>query len=78
MMDSRPWEKAETAKRFKALRRKSFMTQRKLGEILGICRQSISEIENAHVMPGPRTWERFVGLELKHNQPQLSFTVHWV
>jgi DNA-binding XRE family transcriptional regulator len=77
-MDSRQWEKSETAERFKALRRKSLMTQRQLGQIIGICRQSVSEIESARVMPHSATWERFVALETKHNRPPITFPDRWM
>ncbi len=76
-MDTRPWEKSETAERFRALRRKAVLSQSLLGEIIGVCRQSVSEIENAHVMPHPSTWDNFCALETKHNQPPISSTVHW-
>jgi DNA-binding XRE family transcriptional regulator len=76
-MDSRPWEKLETAERFRALRRKARMKQSHLAEIIRISRQSISEIENAHVMPHPSTWNRFCDLEAKHNQPRIVLPVHW-
>jgi hypothetical protein len=48
-----------------------------LGSIMGVCRQSICEIENAHVMPHPSTWERFVDLETKHNQPRCVCPYFW-
>ena len=76
-MNSRPWEKSETAERFKALRRKARVSQSLLGTIIGTCRQSISEIENAHVMPHPSTWARFSELEAKHNAPKIVLPVHW-
>jgi ribosome-binding protein aMBF1 (putative translation factor) len=53
------------------------MKQSHLAEIIRISRQSISEIENAHVMPHPSTWKRFADLEAKHNQPRVVLPVHW-
>jgi DNA-binding XRE family transcriptional regulator len=41
----RPDDKAEIARRFKRLRRRSLLTQRWLAELIGICRQAVSEIE---------------------------------
>jgi DNA-binding XRE family transcriptional regulator len=76
-MDSRPWKKCETARRFKARRQKALMTQSVLARIIGVCRQSISEIENARVMPNPATWERFCNLEAIHNQPEIVSPAHW-
>jgi DNA-binding XRE family transcriptional regulator len=53
------------------------MKQSHLAEIIRISRQSISEIENAHVMPHSSTWNRFCDLEAKHNQPRIVLPVHW-
>jgi DNA-binding XRE family transcriptional regulator len=58
--------KAEIAKRFKVLRRKARMTQATLGRIIGICRQSVSEIENRRVMPHYTTLSEFSDLEERH------------
>jgi DNA-binding XRE family transcriptional regulator len=58
-MDSRPSEKREIAERFKALRRQSGLAQSQLGNLIGICRQSVSEIENEHVLARDSTWHRF-------------------
>jgi DNA-binding XRE family transcriptional regulator len=77
-MDTRPWEKSETAERFKALRRKARIKQSHLAEIIGICRQSISEIENARVMPHPSTWNHFCELEARHNQPKIDLSGNWL
>lgn len=76
-MDSRPWHKSETRTRFRELRRKALLTQKRLGDIIDVCRQSISEIENGHVMPNPNTWARFYELEQKHQQPEIVFPMHW-
>ena len=77
-MNSRPWEKPEIAKRFKALRRKARLSQSLLGEFMGICRQSVNEIENRRVMPHPSTWRKFSELESRHNQPRIVFPKHWL
>jgi len=76
-MDSRPWEKSETARRFRALRRKARVSQSLLAEIIGICRQSVSEIENRRVMPHPSTWARFSELEATHKQPKIRMRIDW-
>lgn len=76
-MDARPWEKSETARRFKALRRKARVSQSLLAESIGICRQSVSEIENRHVMPHPSTWARFSELEATHKKPKIRMPKHW-
>ena len=62
----RPDYKAQIARRFKALRRRSFLTQRRLAGLIGICRQAVSEIENRRTLPHSGTWERFAALETKH------------
>jgi len=76
-MEFQPCEKSEVAERFRALRRKARLKQSRLAEIIGICRQSVSEIENARVMLHHSTWERFVDLETRHYQPLISFPEHW-
>lgn len=76
-MDPRPWEKSEITERFKALRRKTHFTQSRLGELIGICRQTINEIERGRVMPHEGTWKRFYELESKHCQPPVSPVPHW-
>ena len=76
-MDTRPWERPEIAQRFKVLRRKALLTQKQLGEIIRICRQSICEIESGQVVPHSTTWDRFCDLETKHNQPRIVIPTHW-
>jgi DNA-binding XRE family transcriptional regulator len=82
MEDTRPvdrWEIDvwEIRGRFLALRKKARLTQRRLGGIINICRQTISKIENGHVTPWPRTWERFRALEEKHNRPPIELPTRW-
>ena len=55
----RPDARAEIARRFRRLRRRSFLTQRKLAGLIGICRQAVSEIENKRVLPHFGTWDNF-------------------
>jgi len=69
----RPNDKAEVANRFKFLRNNSSMTQLQLAEIIGICRQAVSDIECCRVIPRLSTWNRFVDLETRHEEArQLS------
>ena len=63
-----PEAKATIAKRFKALRGKSHMTQERLGDVIGICRQSVNEIENRRVYPHYTTIDRFTELEKRHEE----------
>ena len=76
-MDTRPWKKSEIAARFRALRQKALLTQKRLGEIINLCPQSVSEIENRRVMPHQSTWERFCELEWKHNRPAIVMPTSW-
>ena len=76
-MDTRPWKKREIASRFRALRRKALFTQRRLGEIIGICRQSVNEIERRHVKPHEGTWDEFCELEAKYNRPSVILPTNW-
>lgn len=66
----RPSQEAKVAiaERFKAFRYRSGMTQARLGEIVGICRQSINEIENCRVYPHYTTIHRFADLEQRHEE----------
>ena len=73
----RPDDKAEIARRFKALRRRAHMTQLQLGDIIGICRQAVSDIENKRTLPHRTTWRRFAALEARHKQPRIKLPVHW-
>ena len=76
----RPDKKFLIARRFKALRKKAPipLTQKTLGRIIGVCRQSICEIERGRVMLHQSTWERFLDLETKHRQARkVSQIVHW-
>jgi len=76
-MEFRPDDKFAVSERFKSLRRKAHLKQSDLARLIGICRQSISEIERACVMPHPSTWDRFCDFEAKHNQPRIDLPVHW-
>lgn len=77
-MELRPDDKVVIAKRFRRLRRKSLLTQKLLASLIGVCRQSVSEIENRRVLPHDRTWERFRNLETKHNEARsVHLPVHW-
>jgi DNA-binding XRE family transcriptional regulator len=77
-MDSRPDQKFAIARRFKALRRKAFLSQSFLARIIGVCRQTVNKIERRRVMPHRRTWDNFCNLEAKHRQAQtVRLTVHW-
>lgn len=76
-MRSRPWEKTEVAERFRALRRKAYLSQARLARIIGICRQTVSEIENCHVWPHHSTLGKFHSYEEKCNQPPIDLPAHW-
>ena len=73
----RPWEKREIAKRFRSLRRKARVSQSLLGELIGICRQSVNEIERRRVMPHQSTWDSFCDLENRHAQPLIRMPSNW-
>jgi len=73
----RPDDKADIVRRFKKLRRRAFLTQRGLAELIGTCRQAVSEIENKRTIPHFTTWDKFAALEARHMQPRLKLPVHW-
>jgi DNA-binding XRE family transcriptional regulator len=74
---SRPDDRAEIARRFKALRRRSLLTQRYLAGLIGVCRQAVSDIERQQVMPHRTTWDQFAALEAKHKLFRVKLPVHW-
>jgi len=76
-MDSRPSDRTEISERFRRFRREALFTQRRLGRIIAVSRQTVSKIENCRVTPHPATWERFYALERKHQQPAIVFPKHW-
>ena len=73
----KPDGKAEIARRFKALRRRSLLTQRQLAGLIGICRQAVSDVENKRTVPHFTTWDRFAALEAKHELARIELPVHW-
>ena len=75
----RPFEKSEIAWRFKALRRRARLTQASLGDSLGVCRQSICEIETERVWPHEGTWQRFFALERQFEEAaQRNHSMDWL
>jgi DNA-binding XRE family transcriptional regulator len=77
--EPRPSSRFEIAQRFRALRKQSHLTQSHLAEIIGICRQSVSRIENFHVMPHCRTWDKFCALEERHKRAREdSLLIGWI
>ena len=77
MKDTRPWKKSEIAKRFRALRRKAYFTQSRLGELIRLSRKCVCQIETGSVMPHCGTWDRFVDLEQKHYRPKVEMPTNW-
>ena len=73
----RPDNEAVISYRFKKLRCRVPFTQRELARMIGICCQTISEIETEKVMPHDKTWGLFADLEAKHMQPPLGLPAHW-
>ena len=73
----RPDDKAEIARRFRGLRRRSRLTQCWLAEYIGLCRQAVSKIENKRTLPHVGTWERFAALETKHKLARIKLPLHW-
>jgi DNA-binding XRE family transcriptional regulator len=65
-MPCSPEAKADFAMHFKAIRRRAGLTQTELGHMIGLCRQSVSEIENCHVWPHYTTLECFCELEARY------------
>jgi hypothetical protein len=77
-MELRPEQRSEIATRFRELRRVACMTQSQLGEIIGLSRQSVSEIENCRVTLHLSSWKRFRTREAKQQQwPSLRDLREW-
>jgi DNA-binding XRE family transcriptional regulator len=74
---SSPEARAAIAARFKGVRKKAKLSQAQLGDLIGLCRQSVNKIESCHVWPHYTTWDRFCDFEAKHNQPQIVLPAHW-
>jgi DNA-binding XRE family transcriptional regulator len=60
-----PKKRSVIAQRFRLLRKAMSLTQRQLGQSVGLCRQQVSQIENCLVTPHVSTWERFFHYEDK-------------
>jgi len=67
-MELRPKDRTVIAKRFETFRANCRipMTQAQLGEVIGISRQTVSNIESAQVLPNYITWDKFCELEARH------------
>jgi len=76
-MEFRPDDRLAVAERFMALRGKEHFTQEALGKLLGICRQSVWEIESQRVRLQRSTWVRFVEFEARHMQPAMELPKLW-
>jgi plasmid maintenance system antidote protein VapI len=76
-MEFRPKDRFVVAERFIGLRTKAHFTQARLGQLLGVCRQTVSEIESQRVRLHRSTWDRFVEFESKHKQPPIDLQGHW-
>jgi DNA-binding XRE family transcriptional regulator len=77
MIDERPALRTEIAERFKALRRDAFLTQEAMAAAVGLCQQTISEIENCHVMIWPSTWRKFAVMERLFRQGRIDPYADW-
>jgi len=56
---AKPQNRSAIAERFIAERRRWGFSQFRMGEMIGICRQSVSKIENEHVLARDSTWYQF-------------------
>jgi DNA-binding XRE family transcriptional regulator len=66
--ERRPFDRAEIAARFRAVRQQGHLTQAELAVQIAICRQSVSEAENCRVKPHASTWLRFLDLERRYRE----------
>lgn len=70
--EAKPQDRSAVAERFITLRRRVGLSQSRLGEYLGLCRQAVNEIENCHVMLHTTTWERFRAYESRGQEPGIE------
>jgi Helix-turn-helix domain len=67
----------EIAQRFRALRQDAFLTQRMLSDAVGLCRPTISRIENCRTMIWPSTWRRFATMERLFRRGEIDPYADW-
>jgi hypothetical protein len=77
VIDTRPQHRWIIGQRFRRLRKKICLTQKHLGEFIGLCRQQVSKVECCRVRLHPRSWERFRELEWRHRQPKINLSTRW-
>lgn len=77
MIDTRPENRAEIPKRFKALRARAYLTQKRLGNYIRLWQSSVSDIERGYVVPHPSTFRRFCEFEGRHMQPEIDLPRRW-
>jgi len=70
--EAKPQNRSAIAERFFAVRRKERLSQSQLGEYIGLCRQSVNEVEKCRVTPHDSTWNRFCGYEREARQPGIA------
>ena len=67
----------EISGRFKSLRKNANFSQKVLGRLIGICRQSVCKIEAGIVKPRESTLKKFIDLEQKHLCPIILMEGFW-
>jgi hypothetical protein len=77
VVDTRPQHRWIIGQRFRRLRKKIRLTQKHLGEFIGLCRQQVSKVECCRVRLHPRSWNRFEVLERAHRQSKRKLPTHW-
>jgi DNA-binding XRE family transcriptional regulator len=70
--EAKPQDKSAISDRFIALRMRWGLSQSRLGRVVGLCRQTVSEIENRHVTPHDATWDRFCEHEGRTQEPGIG------
>ena len=71
-MQLRPSDKTVIAERFKSARAESDLTQSELAQIIGVCRQSVSRIENCRALANRSTWEKFCNPKSIPNEAEIG------
>ena len=70
--EAKPQSRSAIADRFIALRERMGLSQSRLARYVGLCRQSVNQIENCRVTPHDSTWDRFHNFERRGQEPGIE------
>ncbi len=68
MIEAKPQDRSAIADRFISVRRRMRLSQARLASYMGVCRQTVSKVENRRVLIHTTTWYRFCDYELRAHE----------